>query len=298
MKKTIVWLVAFSFVASLSLVGMARAEEELELEKISSPEQIKQYRVMKNENGTLYGIRLQNQSQVKSMANTSFDMSKLEKIPSPDQLQYFKVMKKEGGALFGVRVKDQNGQTLPSVTESGQNSATTKNREDKASGVLEKIGAPQLIPLYENIKKVGNALWGIKKAETTSINSQKRVAVKAEAASCVSTAIDVKDAALTKNISDNSSALVEAITSRGVCQKAALLLTDGQFTAMDACVKEFRSSLKKMQEQQKAGHKSAWENYRASLKLCQPASDTQEGELIIEDGSEKLADIVSDLGVE
>jgi len=36
MKKTIVWLVVFSFIASLSLVSIARAEEELE--KISSPE--------------------------------------------------------------------------------------------------------------------------------------------------------------------------------------------------------------------------------------------------------------------
>jgi len=253
---------------------------------------------MKNENGVLYGVKLQNQTQVKATTTASVGINKLEKISSPDQLQYFRVMKKEGSTLFGIRIKDQTGQTLSSATESGQNSTTVKTSDDKVNGVLEKIGAPQLIPLYENIKKVGNALWGVKKTETTSVNTRKRVAVKAETASCVATAIDVKDAALTKNISDNSSALAEAITSRGTCQKAALLLTEGQFAVMDACVKDFSASFKKIQEQQKASHKATWDGYRASLKLCQPTSETQEDELIIEDGSEKLTEIISDLVAE
>lgn len=97
------------------------------LEKISSPDQIKYFRVMKKDQNSLYGIRLENMK----MAAASNEVIGLEKIPSPDQIKYFRVMKKDNSSLYGER--------------------------------LEKIATPQHIKLYKHIKAIDTALWGIRK---------------------------------------------------------------------------------------------------------------------------------------
>ncbi len=97
------------------------------LERIPNPEQIKNFRVMKNENGTLYGIRIQNanqgQAQSSNQSANANDQAKananansavalngqaLERIPSPDQIKNFKVMKNENGTLYGIRIQAAN----------------------------------------------------------------------------------------------------------------------------------------------------------------------------------------------
>lgn len=93
------------------------------LEKVPSPEQIKYFRLIKREGQALYGIR------VKGETEQSSDQL-LEKIPSPDQIKYFIVMKKDEHSLYGRR--------------------------------LEKIAHPQFIHLYNKIRPIDNALWGIK----------------------------------------------------------------------------------------------------------------------------------------
>jgi len=96
------------------------------LEKIPSPDQIKYFKLIKNENGHLYGIR------TNGVADTDISEDKsLEKISHPSQIKYFKVMKKGAHSLYGQR--------------------------------LEKISHPQFIHLYKDIKPINNALWGIKK---------------------------------------------------------------------------------------------------------------------------------------
>lgn len=80
-------------------IRIASPKIETNLERIPSPDQIKYFRVMKNENGTLYGIRI---------ASPKVEAT-LEKIPSADQIKYFRVVKREGGALYGIRLySDKN----------------------------------------------------------------------------------------------------------------------------------------------------------------------------------------------
>lgn len=83
-------LITLSFLFALSPSVTLAAQ----VERIPSADQIKYFRVVKQEGGTLYGIR------------TSYPKKedKLEKIPSPDQIKYFRVVKQEGGTLYGVRV--------------------------------------------------------------------------------------------------------------------------------------------------------------------------------------------------
>ncbi|MFA6995414.1 MAG: hypothetical protein WC249_03350 [Patescibacteria group bacterium] len=125
MKKNIFWLaVAAFFVAGLSLVAVVRADD-------NGPE--------------------------------------LEKILAPEFLKEFRVMKKEGGALYGVRLtassttaglmssgnKKSGGVFSPSTPVPGSNGVGKQ---------LEKISSPELIKLYENIRKIDNSLWGVKKS--------------------------------------------------------------------------------------------------------------------------------------
>lgn len=96
----------------------------VELEKISSPAQIKDFKVVKNDQGTLYGIRIIKKADINQSTT-------LEKISTPDQIKYFLVMKQDAHSLYGKR--------------------------------LEKILTPKLIPLYSHIKSIGVSLWGLRK---------------------------------------------------------------------------------------------------------------------------------------
>lgn len=87
-------LIGISLIFSFLLLLSPSLSFAAQLEKIPNPDQIKYFRVVKQELGTLYGIR------------TSYPLKeeKLERIPSPDQIKYFRVVKQEGGALYGIRV--------------------------------------------------------------------------------------------------------------------------------------------------------------------------------------------------
>lgn len=87
------------------------------LEKIPTPDQIKNFKVIKNIDGALYGIRLQNMtnSQVKTQTQakvkTSVDLEQrassssasLEKIPAPQFIKDYEKIQKIGNALWGVK---------------------------------------------------------------------------------------------------------------------------------------------------------------------------------------------------
>lgn len=85
MKKIIVFLLmATLFVPYLSSAQESNAQK---LEKISSPDQIKNFTNIKKEGNTLFGIKLQN----------------LEKIVHPSELNLFEKIVKIGTALWGYR---------------------------------------------------------------------------------------------------------------------------------------------------------------------------------------------------
>lgn len=81
------------------------------LEKILSPDQIKYFKVIKKENGSLYGIRLsaavknQTTEQAGSDAkeNLSTAKAQLEKILAPQFISLYEKIQKIGNSLWGVK---------------------------------------------------------------------------------------------------------------------------------------------------------------------------------------------------
>lgn len=101
-----------------------------ELEKIPSPDQIRNFKVMKNINGSLYGIRLKNitnqeiKTQAQAQVNSSVKLEKratssnlsLEKISSPQFIKDYEKIQKIGNALWGVK-KVNNAQKTNSYRQ-------------------------------------------------------------------------------------------------------------------------------------------------------------------------------------
>ena len=101
------------------------------LERIPSPDQIKNFRVMKNENGALYGVKVQNTNQsANANANSAVASNgqTLERIPSPDQIKNFRVMKNENGALYGIRIQNTNQAQIKTGEQTKNEQVRAQNR--------------------------------------------------------------------------------------------------------------------------------------------------------------------------
>ncbi|HBA37034.1 TPA: hypothetical protein DCZ15_04160 [Candidatus Falkowbacteria bacterium] len=223
----------------------------------------------------------------------------LEKIPSPDQIKNFRVMKKIGNALYGVR-REQSQTNSSSVNATSTKATSTNAGVNSTDKNLEKIAAPAFINLYEKIRKVGNALWGIKK-ETP----RQPLTVTADISACVIAAIDVKDKALVEKVNTVAVDFGAAITARSVCQQAAVQSADDQKKNLDACVNTFRTESKRINTAAKAKQKEIWGAYRTGLKECaknmigtSSSSEAVAGELEIEDGGEAVVDSLMDSSTE
>jgi len=100
-------ILIFAIIA-LFIIPAAIFAAETELEKIPSPEQIKYFKVIKKENGALFGIKLDKAVSTSNLAPTASDSTvaeeaTLEKISGPWDLQLFQKIKKVGNALWGYR---------------------------------------------------------------------------------------------------------------------------------------------------------------------------------------------------
>lgn len=336
MKKKISWIAISVFlIAGLAFMAMAQADDTTsatltstvtststsvygtasvtivnssdgELEKIESPEKLKEFKVMKRIGNTLYGIRLNNLNK-KSPASTAASVSgqavnssdgELEKIESPEQLKEFKVMKRIGNALYGIRISILNQLKKGEKTLSAQGNAPTSGSQGSvtSSNKLEKISSPQLISLYEKIQKIGTALWGVKKHngekrenkeynneqglgnnnsshEIDSEDSKKApfVKINEEMRACVSTAITTKDEAIINKLSAATESLISAIKVRGLCQIDALKTTGDQKIAVESCASVFQGSSKEIRLIADLAQKEAWDTYHTDLQACRPA---------------------------
>ena len=270
------------------------------LERIPSPEQIKYFRVMKNENGALFGIRLQTKEQMRQddaaiNSNTAASATgTLERIPSPEQIKYFKVIKKENGALFGIRLS-ANNQDQQSERADTNSQGTLAN----AKSQLEKILAPQFINLYEKVQRIGDSLWGIKKSDDVKPAVKPRIVTTAMI-ECVSKAIDKKDEALKNRVTLTAEAVNTAITARSECQKNAIKSTENQLENLQACVKDFQAKNQEIMKQTKDDQQKIWKLYQTDLKSCSAldpvvttsADLNQVSDLMIEDGGSAAMDTV------
>lgn len=141
MKKLIILLTTLAFSASLIAAPVSAAE----LEPIPGPDQIKYFRVVKQEGGTLYGIRIA--QAVKEDV--------VEKIASPDQIKYYRVVRQEGGTLYGVRIASAPVVKAPA--------AAVEPKKDSLSGaVIERILSPDDLKYFRVVKREGGTLFGVR----------------------------------------------------------------------------------------------------------------------------------------
>jgi len=261
------------------------------LEKIPSPDQLKYFKVMKKENGALYGIRIRTATASGTPTLYASDGSELEKIPSPDQLKYFKVMKKENGALYGIRIHASNAGNTDNEEEDSNTSIS-----DKVAN-LEKILAPQFIGLYERIQKIGTSLWGVKKSEKSDddVKVKTQRLVTADMIECVSKAIDTKDTAMIALTKNSAEKITTAISARGTCQKAAIASTENQAQNLKECVVIFQKAHQEIVTEARKAQKDIWGNYTKEMKTCASSSsvvDDNNVELMIDDGGNNTLDLL------
>ncbi len=294
MKKIIYSLALIAFLVSIAALSAARAED-------SSEDVIKTDATV-----TSFMPKLNDQ-----------DGKKLEKIPAPAQIYLYEKIEKMGTALWGVR-KDmvQIKNKIENKIENKLENKIENKIENKMpahdrlldgtldTSKLEKIVSPDQIKMYDKIKKVGTALWGIKKDIGGMVNPKPAI-ITAENSACVISAIDVKDKALQEKVGVAAESLRAAIGLRSTCQQQAVKSTERQREYLDACVKAFREEHKKINETARKAQNDIWGVYKTSLKSCHPVVATttsatvstesvkvEQGVIMIEDGSENITDTV------
>jgi len=220
-------------------------------------------------------------------------MSNLEKILTPDQIKYFTNIVKEGASLYGVRKASSTNSEIkkPAATSTDASKGVVKR--------LEKIAAPWLVNQYEQIRKIGTALWGLKKGdsgekqeikEKVELKNQKYITLSES--TCVIAAIKVKDTALQANNENAKLSFNNAIVSRTACQEAAINKTAMATSSADLikqqknelglCLQAFKEVTVTAKKSTTEQHKAIWETYRNSLKSCN-VSDSSEL-IMVEDG--------------
>jgi hypothetical protein len=184
------------------------------------------------------------------------------------------------------------------ITEKGNGNANGLIKQ------LEKIAAPWLVNQYEQIKKVGTALWGLKKEganknqEQIKASSTPRYISSSESA-CVISAIKTKDAALKTNNEATALAFNAAITNRTTCQETAVNATASATTTTDLikqqhselqlCLQTFKETVTGIKTKAATDHKTVWTAYMNELKICGTATST-DATLMVEDGGGNILD--------
>lgn len=188
----------------------------------------------------------------------------LEKISSPEKIKLFEQIKKIGNDLFGIKKLE-----------------STKATSTKATSTLEKIISLDQVKLFGQIKKIGNDLFGIRKNNVYVLPT-----LTTDSITCISAAIDAKDAKNSEALTAATAEITSAITARGICQKAALVVTSEKMSAINACNKTFTNAHKTANDKVKTAQKEAWTAYSASLKTC--ATNAKVTEIKIEDGGQDV----------
>lgn len=113
MKKTLLSLTIFSLIFAFGNISSAK-----EMEKISSPDQIKFFQEVKKEGTSLFGIRkIQKEKEQIKISNQKINnnvTTSLEKISSPTEMPLFNKIIKKGAELWGVR-KEVKIQKTPNL---------------------------------------------------------------------------------------------------------------------------------------------------------------------------------------
>jgi len=146
MKKFLISLLILAF-----FVPFFAFSAESNLEKISSPEQIPHFKLIKKEGNSLYGVRIQKSEDkpeatttkaevskpepVKEAKTINLELKKLEKISGPWDLNLFEKIKKVGNALWGY--KKESSDDLGATKLTAEVITCLKTAIDKKDGVVK-----------------------------------------------------------------------------------------------------------------------------------------------------------------
>lgn len=269
MKKFLLATMIFSLIFAVSGIVLAQ-----ELEKIPSPDQIKNFKMIKKDGGSLFGVRIGTASStINREMNREQEMRKEQEMKKEQEMRNLRI-------------------------------ASSTIKATGTASILEKISHPGEIKLFDKIKQIGTSLWGIRKGDIKNPNESQKpmearpTLVKPVAIECVKNAIDKKDTALTSSMASSSQAMISAINARNACQKLALDKATGQeqFEANKICVNSFQTSSKNTNESLKKARNEAWKIYKDDLKACSvlqresnatsTLTNSANNEIMINDGEE------------
>ncbi|MCU0680296.1 MAG: hypothetical protein MUF50_03285 [Planctomycetes bacterium] len=284
MKKTLISLLIFTF--TFSVIGFAKAEE-VNTDTITTNnvanEATLTSEIITPEAVTTSAITTGDTNVTTVTTNDS--NTKLEKISHPDQIKLYERIKKIGNALWGYKkqgiekikkeaekIKKEAEKIKEKTKEAIKKNEIKKeikkdqiNSTEQSNNKLEKISHPDQINLYEKIKKIGNALWGYRK-----VNSSLKFAVTPEMITCLSQAIDKKDQAIITALNVYKEDLATVITKRGTCQKESLGKTEQneKVKGLNNCVAAYQTEANKIFTKSKEARTTAWEQYKKDLQNC------------------------------
>jgi hypothetical protein len=300
--KKIYFLIFFLALGLLALgISPIFADDELEaentmmlratttingLEKVPSPEQIKNFRNVIKRGQDLFGVRMENSVQASgeaSLANRNNNGEiKLEKISAPQFVALYERIRKIGNALWGYKKGE--------INENRDEEFETEVEDD--AYVEMHIQSPSDMSLFKNIRKsTEGKLYGILKDRTNIPEKyfsaiRPFVNVSAENKACVITAIKVKDASLSENNLKFAKDINTAISTRQSCQLEAISNEDGQELAIKDCALDFQTEVEGIKLNTKEVQKNTWQTYRDDLRAC--SGSDMEAEIMIEDGGNDI----------
>lgn len=258
----------------------ANNDELKGLEKIPSPDQIKLFERIKQVGASLYGVR--KASGTTAMINNqerAGNTEGLEKIPSPTEINLFTQIKKIGDSLYGVKKASSTIANIQKNANSLKEEISKRIEEAKKKG-LTKISSPDQMKLFENITKIGNDLFGLRKKGSNLVP-----AVSAEVKECVAKAIGDKDDQIIKEVEENATNIVKLVEERSACHKAALELASEREAAVTTCNNKFQEGIKNANMVRQENQKKYWNAYNEQIKTCGQKSNS---EIYIQDGGEIL----------
>ena len=269
MKKTLLSLAVFSLIFAYGGITLAQVQGQNQV----NPGQ---------QNGQ--EANQPNRPENRKPRNNLNATSTLEKIANPGQINLFERIQKIGASLFGIKKqqnnqgsdqqngRQQNGQTQDQANVASSTGSTLEI-SPSVSSTLEKISSPAEISLFDKIKKIGAALFGVRKNNNNQKpngGQPKPVYVTSAATQCVKDAIDKKDTALKASQTSHAQSVSSAIDTRGTCQKTALdqATAKAQADANKICVDAFQHGIQDINKTMEKTKKDAFETYKNDLKSC------------------------------
>jgi|GEM_PF-5131984 len=203
------------------------------------------------------------EATVTIQATESQDSEEVEeqRIPSPESMKNFKQIRRVGNALYGVP-KNSNNEDRPGMKPNKEEKTEMKN----VSGAEEKILSLDDVQYFTKIRKVGNALYGVR----ITAKAGSSTTLTAEAKACLKTALTKKDSAIITAFDTYTASAKLAMQTRMTAISTALDISNNaeRVKAMNSAIQAHKKARDEANRLHRSSVKQASETYRTELKAC------------------------------